>query len=201
MSRSISIAVLAAVVATMMIPFAAAAGEVSVDQRYYLRRDDCANLNQDHMYLATRPGSDSEGCTLTFGWAAEVLNAAGIPLTYTYPQEDGLTYVLDTSGELTGRIAIDGAYFAPAAGLYTVDVVLTATYDEFLTATLYEDTVELVPNTGANYVLEFAADIDDSLAGVELSAINLDVTPRGVNGGGPVMQSGESWIRFPHIVD
>ena len=197
MRRILAILCLAALMAVGFSTFAIAADLVSEDERYFLRRDDCGG-DADHLHLATRSGQDSEGCA----YVAGVANEAGLGLSYDFPQEDGLTYVLDTAGTVRGTIATTDFFgLGATAGLLTVEVTVTGSHSGFNTATLVDEVYENVPMTGANPEFDFEADIDDALAGKDISNLKVSVVIRGVQANQTIAMSGDSFIEFDHLVE
>lgn len=195
MRRLIAVLSLASLMAVGFSTFAIAADLVSEEETYFLRRDDCGG-DADHLHLSTRSGADSEGCAFLFG----VANEAGLGLSYDFPQEDGKAYLLDTAGEVTGTIATTDFFgLGGTVGLMTVEVKVTG-MDGFTTVTLIDEVYENVPATGTNPSFDFSADIDDALAGTEISNLNVSVVIRGVQANQTIAMSGDSSFTFDHLV-
>ena len=197
MRRFLAVLCLAALMAVGFSTFAIAADLVSEDETYFLRRDDCGG-DADHLHLATRAGQDSEGCA----YVAGVANEAGLELSYDFPQEDALTYVLDTAGTVRGTIATTDFFgLGATAGLMTVEVKVTGSEGLFNSATLVDEVYENVPVAGNNPSFDFEADIDDALAGMEIGNLKVSVIIRGVQANHTIAMSGDSFIEFDHLVE
>ena len=197
MRRFLAVLCLAALMAVGFSTFAIAADLVSEDERYFLRRDDCGG-DVDHLHLSTRSGQDSEGCA----YVAGVANEAGLDLSFDFPQEDGLTYELDTAGTVRGTIATTDFFgLGATAGLMTVEVKVTGSEGLFNSATLVDEVYENVPVAGNNPSFDFEADIDDALAGMEIGNLKVSVIIRGVQANQTIAMSGDSFIEFDHLVE
>ena len=196
MRRFLAVLCLAALMAVGFSTFAIAATLVSEDETYFLRRDDCGG-DVDHLHLSTKSGQDSEGCA----YVAGVANEAGLDLSFDFPQEDGLTYELDTAGTVRGTIATTDFFgLGATAGLMTVEVTVTG-MDGFMGTTLVDEVYENVPVTGTNPAFDVEADIDDALAGKDISNLKVSVVIRGVQANQTVAMSGDSFVEFDHLVE
>lgn len=194
--KALAALTLAALMAISLSTFAMAAHLVTVDEKYFLRRDDCG-ADDDGMRIETRAGNDSEGCAFLLGFAEE----AGLGLTYDFPQQDGEAYVLDTDGVITGEIATsDFLGLGSTAAVLNVDVTITGSFGLFSQATLVDESYELVPVAGQNPTFAFEAEIDDALAGEEISNLVVSVRIAGAHGNQNVAMSGDSFFEFPHLV-
>ncbi|MEA2446947.1 MAG: hypothetical protein QOK47_584 [Actinomycetota bacterium] len=160
---------------------------VQVDQKYFMRRDDCGNGDADNTRLSTEDGTDSACWFTDAGVAYEVLwqanNEAGEVLWQQFPAENGVPLVLDATKAIGGEITLYGGdcvidpACSPAgitAGQATFRVRAVATIageDKILG--VFEDTFTAVP--GSTHTSKVVIEIDDALNNAAVEGFRIDV--------------------------
>lgn len=107
---------------------------VQVDQKFFVRRDDCAG-DADNPHLSITDGPDGgNGCGGTVdGLPNEVIGQVDVPATETFPATDGVPFVLDASKDITGSLTYDAFHgdstnpVGLGAGVHDVEILLTGT--------------------------------------------------------------------------
>jgi hypothetical protein len=110
------------------------AAAVQVDQKFFVRQDDCAS-DADNPRLSIVDGPDGgSGCgNLAYGAPNEVIGTVDVPITSVFPAADGVPFVLDGSKDISVSLTYDGFHgtgdnpVALGAGIHQVDIALTGT--------------------------------------------------------------------------
>lgn len=112
---------------------------VQVDEKLFLRRDDCGgDADNPHLSVTDAPDGNGNGCGSALAGAGnEVANQAGesedLGTTDAWPATDGVPFVLDGTKDISGSITVDtyhGVAENPVplgVGQSTLDVVLSGT--------------------------------------------------------------------------
>lgn len=135
----------------------------------FLRRDQCANLGTDRMYLSPEDGPDAgDGCALTAGIAATALWFIGDPFVERYAYEDGPVHL--DSGRVRGEI------FIGTQGAEYNEVVLRLTSDQGVVG---EQVASMVHANALGLLGVASFDVDipvaPALVGSELTGLAFEV--------------------------
>ncbi len=178
-----------------------------VDLKYFLHWDSdgatpegCTGLV--HMSLEDAAGDTT--CSSTTQIAQELLAATGQELvSYVYPATTGLPFLLDSSKKLTGSITLRGTVTVQSYA----EVVLTGNVGG-VEVTIAEgetdhgdgalsNTAQGVELPGPAAIVTFEADIKPELDKQQVTALNLQVTVRGLHRGGIDYERDPSFIVVP----
>ncbi|MDQ4124770.1 MAG: hypothetical protein M3134_04100 [Actinomycetota bacterium] len=159
-----------------------------VDQKFFLRRDDCGG-DADNPRLSLTDGADEAGnlCGWLFsGILNEVVIRAGdAPTNDAWVMADGLPLTLDTSKAITGSVTLVSSRLnaAPGQGAaagqarFVVDLVGTSGGEEVVIGTAAVD--YMVTPAASTYTVDFEIKPEAALEKKVFEAITMTTTIRG----------------------
>jgi hypothetical protein len=189
-------------------PYLAVAGNVSFapttagSTRFYLRRDACGT-SADNPHLSVTSGTDGgDGCGLILnsivGAGGDVDQGAFVD----FPSTDGMPLAFDSSRNVTGTIDLESfgitGTTGAGTGLLEVDVTMEALVNGEGVAIGSDTESVLITPAQAEYPVAFTIQPSSSLAGADLSGVDLRVHVHGPFAfSGFIGNSGKSWTDLP----
>jgi hypothetical protein len=159
---------------------------VQVDQKFFLRRDDCGgDADNPHLSVVDAPDAGNGCGNYAYGAPNEVIGNVDVPFAEVFPTTDGVPFVLDGSKEIKGSLTYDGLHgkaenpVALGAGVHHIDIVLTGTVGGTSTE-VGTASGEFTATPGTDqYTVDFSIKPESSLDKASFSSLELSLTVRG----------------------